>query len=60
VINLIASTTTKSGLEVKARLDTKTYKKGLKVSDDEMTSLNIVNGDFHGEWNYTIKPRRKN
>ena len=59
VINLIASTTTKTGLEVKARLDKKTYKKGVKVSDDEMRSLNIVNDDFHGEWNYTIKPRRK-
>ena len=59
VINLIASTTTKCGLEVKARLDKKSYKKGVKVSDDEMMSLNIVNDDFHGEWNYTIKPRRK-
>ena len=58
IINLIATTTTKTGLVVKARLDQKTYKKGKKVSDNEMKSLKIVKNKFHGEWNYTIKPRK--
>ena len=57
VINLIAATTTTSGLTVKARLDKKVYRKGLKVSDAEMAELNIHKKKFHGEWNYTIKPR---
>jgi len=57
VVNLIASTKTKTGLEVKARLDTKTYQRGIKVSKDEMKRLNIKKHRFHGEWNYTIKPQ---
>jgi transposase len=57
VINLIASTKTKTGLTVKARLSKKTYKKGIKVSKIEMKKLNIHKDKFHGEWNYTIKPR---
>lgn len=57
IINLITSTTTKTGLVVKARLDKKSYTKGKKVPDDEMKNLNIVKNKFHGEWNYTIKPR---
>lgn len=59
IINLISSTTSSMGLTVKARLDKKTYKTGLKVSDKEMKSLNILKNSFHGEWNYTIKPRKK-
>ena len=58
IINLIASTTTKKGLVVKARLDKKTYTKGKKVTDHEMENLRIVKSKFHGEWNYTIKPRK--
>jgi len=58
IINLIASTTTKKGLVVKARLDKKTYTKGKKVADHEMENLRIVKSKFHGEWNYTIKPRK--
>jgi transposase len=57
VINLIMATKTKSGLSVKARLSKKTYKKGVKVSKLEMESLNIHKHKFHGEWNYTIKPK---
>lgn len=57
IINLIASTTTKTGLEVKARLDKKNYTKGTKVPDHEMKNLRIVKNTFHGEWNYSIKPR---
>lgn len=57
VIKLIASTKTKSGLTVKARLDKNKYKKGIKVSKSEISKLNITRNKFHGEWNYTIKPR---
>ena len=59
IINLIASTTTKTGLTVKARLDKTIYKKGLKVSKEELALLNIIKEKFHGEWNYTIKPNLK-
>lgn len=58
IINFIASTTTKTGLIVKARLDKKNYKKGKKVSDVEMNEIRLVKNKFHGEWNYTIKPRK--
>lgn len=57
VVDLIASTTTKSGLTVKVRLDKKQYKKGKKVSADEIKKLNIRRHKFHGEWNYTIRPQ---
>jgi Rhodopirellula transposase DDE domain len=57
VVELIASTTTKTGLKVRCELDTRTYPKGIKVSDQEMASLNIKGEAFHPEWNYTIAPR---
>jgi len=56
IINLIAATTTTQGLKVYARLDKRTYRKGIKVSNEEMARINIQPSDFHGEWNYTIKP----
>ncbi len=57
VVDLIAATTTKMELIVKARLDNKKYKRGIKVSASEMAKLNIFRSTFHGEWNYTISPR---
>lgn len=57
IIQLIASTTTQTGLTVQCRLDENTYEKGTKVSDTQMASLNITPAEFHGEWNYTIAPR---
>ena len=57
VVELIASTTTKTGLIVKVRLDKKQYKKGKKVPDSEIQKLNIRRHKFHGEWNYTISPQ---
>ena len=59
IVELIGSTTTKTGLKVECALDTRTYAKGIKVSDAEMVSINIVGDAFHPEWNYTIKPRRR-
>lgn len=56
VVNLIAATTTKTGLTVKVRLDKKKYEKGIKVSPEEIKNLRIHRHEFHGEWNYTIKP----
>jgi len=57
VVELIASTTTKTGLTVRCELDTRTYPKGLKVEDADMAALNIKGDAFHPEWNYTISPR---
>jgi hypothetical protein len=57
VVELIASTTTKTGLTVRCELDTRTYPKGIKVSKAEMATLNIKGDTFHPEWNYTISPR---
>ena len=60
IIQLIASTTTETGLTVACQLDANAYQKGIKVSDDEMASLNVKPDPFHGEWNYTIAQRRPN
>jgi hypothetical protein len=57
VVELIGATTTKAGLKVECALDTRTYEKGIKVSDAQMQSLDITGDTFHPEWNYTIKPR---
>jgi hypothetical protein len=59
VVELIGATTTKTGLKVDCALDTRSYEKGVKVSDAEMASLDITGDPFHPEWNYTIKPRRR-
>jgi len=59
MINLIANTTTKKGLKVHCELNTNAYPTGIKVSEREMKSLNIVCDDFHGEWNYRIDPQLK-
>ena len=57
IVDLIAATTTKTGLEVQCQLDTNTYPKEITISDAEMAALNITRHDFHGEWNYTFTPR---
>ena len=57
IVELIAATTTKTGLTVRCELDTNAYSKGIKVSDAEMANLNIKGDAFHPEWNYTISPR---
>ena len=58
IVNLIASTTTKKGLQIEAEIDKNEYEKGIKVSDEEMALLNIERDSFHGEWNYKIMPRQ--
>ncbi len=57
IVQLIAATTTSTGLKVDCELDTNTYAKGIVVSDAEMAAINITRADFHGDWNYTISPR---
>ena len=57
IVNLIAATTTKTGLTVRCEIDTQVYPKGIKVTDDEMAQVNLQRDDFHGEWNYTISPQ---
>lgn len=56
VLDLIASTTTSTGLKVYACLDTNTYQTKLKVTDAEINAVNLTRDEFHGEWNYTIHP----
>lgn len=57
VVELIAATTTRTGLKVHCELDTRTYPKGIKVSEEQMATLNIKGDTFHPEWNYTVTPR---
>ena len=54
IVQLIAATTTTTGLKVRCKLDQNTYPAGIKVSDAEIDALNISRHDFHGDWNYTI------
>jgi hypothetical protein len=56
IVDLISATTTDTGLKVCCELDTNLYPKGIVVSDGEMASFNIHRSEFHGEWNYTIRP----
>jgi len=54
IINLIAGTTTTTGLKVYAQIDNREYEKGVKVSDEQLTTINITRNTFHGDWNYRI------
>ena len=58
IVDLIAATTTSTGLKVYARLDETTYAKKLKVTDDQLADVNIKRNDWHPEWNYVISPSR--
>ncbi len=59
VVNLISSTTTRAGLTVKSAVDNTYYETGIKVSNQELERVNLKRHDFHGEWNYTIRRKRK-
>ena len=56
IVNLIAHTTTQTGLTIRAALDTHRYPRGIKVTDQELENVKLRKADFHGEWNYTILP----
>lgn len=57
IVNLIGSTKTETGLQIKAKLDRKNYPKGIKVTDEELAMINLKKDKFHGEWNYTVTPK---
>ncbi len=57
IINLIAATSSRTGLDVYAQLDTREYPAKIRVSDAEINAVNLTGHTFHPEWNYTIKPR---
>jgi len=59
IVKLIGSTTTKTGLRVKAELDTARYESGIKVTNKELEAVRIQRDAFHGEWNYSILPNKK-
>ena len=59
IINLIAATTTQTGLTIQAELDAGHYPTGIKVSDAELGTVNLQPDEFHGDWNYQIAPTRK-
>jgi transposase len=58
IVNLIAGTTTGKGLVVHSQIDDQSYPTGVKVSDKEISALNLHRDKFHGDWNYTLQPRR--
>ena len=59
VVNLIANTTNRGGLVVRARLDKRKYSIGKKIPAKEFAAINIEPDRWHGDWNYAIKPRKK-
>jgi hypothetical protein len=56
IINLIAGTTTNTGLKIYAQLDEREYEKGITVPDDQFAAIKITRDTFHGDWNYSITP----
>ena len=59
IVNLIGSTRTRSGLKVRCELDPRDYPPKIKVTDQQMKTIRFTPAPFHGDWNYTIHPRRK-
>jgi Rhodopirellula transposase DDE domain len=59
IVNLIANTTTRAGLKIRAELDRGKYPTGIKITDAELASLNLKPDNFHGDWNYTVLPARR-
>jgi hypothetical protein len=59
VVNLIGGTKTDTGLQIQAGLDSNDYPIGIKVSDEDFQAIDLHRAKFHGEWNYTIKPRNR-
>ena len=57
IVELIAATTTETGLTVQAVYDSDWYERGVKITDDQLSSIAITPHDWHGEWNYDIAPQ---
>ena len=58
IVSLIAATTTKTGLRVRSRIDSRVYAKGRRISDQQLAEVRLEPHAFHGEWNYTIHPAK--
>jgi hypothetical protein len=58
IVNLIGNTTTTEGLRIQAQLDDRDYPAGIKVSDKQLAEVVLERDEFHGEWNYRVKPRQ--
>ena len=58
IVQLIAATSNRKGLRVHAELDPASYPAGTKVSDEEMAKLRLELSAFHGEWNYSLRPKK--
>ena len=58
IVNLISNTRTKTGLQIRAEMDTNQYEIGIKISDEDFKKINLTKCKFHGEWNYIIKSRQ--
>src|SRR5262245_21748828 len=56
IVNLIAKTTTQTGLKIRTELDSRPYPTGIKVRPQELENVRLSTADFHGEWNYSILP----
>src|SRR5207248_8106836 len=56
IVQTIAATTTRTGLRVHAELDTATYDTGVRIGDGQMDALPLTRHDWHGDWNYTLRP----
>jgi hypothetical protein len=56
IVSTIAATTTRAGLTVRAGLDPGSYPEGVKVTDEQMAALPLDRHDWHGDWNYTLRP----
>jgi len=59
IINLIASTATKTGLKIRAALDRGSYPTGVAIAEEQLAAVNLKRADFYGDWNYAILPTRK-
>jgi len=57
-VELIGHTTTDTGLTVRAALDDTEYETGIKISDEQLAQVRLKRSEFHGDWNYTIRPRK--
>jgi len=56
IVNLIANTTTATGLKVQCQLDANSYPTGVQVSDADLNAVQLERSEFHGDWNYLIRP----
>ena len=58
IVNLIGATKTQKGFSIQTTVDTNTYTKGIKITDAEFKALALERASFHGEWNYTLRPKK--